>query len=39
MWACIDWYGHERRLKVLKGASLFQRIKFIHDWQSSGVDE
>ena len=32
-WACIDWYGHERHLKVLKGASLFQRIKFIHDWQ------
>jgi hypothetical protein len=24
--------GH---LKVLKGASLFQRIKFIHDWQST----
>jgi hypothetical protein len=25
--------GWERHLKVLKGASLFQRIKFIHDWQ------
>ena len=32
-WACIDWYTHERHLKVLKGACLFQRLKFIHDWQ------
>ena len=32
-WACIDWYSHERHLKVLKGACLFQRLKFIHDWQ------
>jgi hypothetical protein len=32
-WACVDWYSHERHLKVLKGACLFQRLKFIHDWQ------
>ena len=32
-WACIDWYSHERHLKVLNGASLYQRLKFIHDWQ------
>ena len=29
--AYIDWYGHERHLQILKGASRFQRIKFIHD--------
>jgi hypothetical protein len=33
MWSCIDWYSHERHLKVLNGASLYQRLKFIHDWQ------
>ena len=33
MYACIDWYSHEHNLKVLKGACLFQRLKFIHDWQ------
>ena len=32
-WACVDWYSHERHLKVLKGACLFQRLKFIYDWQ------
>jgi len=32
-WSWIDWYSHERHLKVLKGACLFQRLKFIHDWQ------
>ena len=32
-WSCIDWYSHERHLKVLNGASLYQRLKFIHDWQ------
>ena len=32
-WACVDWYSHERHLKVLQGACLFQRLKFIHDWQ------
>jgi hypothetical protein len=32
-WAWIDWYCHERHLKVLKGTCLFQRLKFIHDWQ------
>jgi hypothetical protein len=29
----IDWYSHERHLKVLNGASLYQRLKFIHNWQ------
>jgi len=34
MWSCIDWYySHERHLKVLNGASLYQWLKFIHDWQ------
>jgi hypothetical protein len=32
-WSWIDWYSHERYLKVLKGACLSQRLKFIHDWQ------
>ena len=32
-WACIDWYTHERHLKALKRACLFQRLKFIHGWQ------
>jgi hypothetical protein len=32
-WSLIDWYSHERHLKVLKGACLYQRPKFIHDWQ------
>ena len=32
-WSWIDWYSHERHLKVLKGACLYQRLKFIHDWQ------
>jgi hypothetical protein len=32
-WAWIDWYSHERHLKLLQGACLFQRLKFIHDWQ------
>jgi hypothetical protein len=32
-WSCIDWYSHKRHLKVLNGASLYQRLKFIHDWQ------
>jgi hypothetical protein len=31
--AWIDWYSHERHLKVLQGACFFQRLKFIHDWQ------
>jgi hypothetical protein len=31
-WLWIDWYSHELHLKVLKGACLFQRLKFIHDW-------
>ena len=30
---CIDWYGQICLLKVLKGTSRFQRIKFIYDWQ------
>ena len=30
-WSCIDWYSHERHLKVLNGACLYQRLKFIHD--------
>jgi hypothetical protein len=33
MWLCIDWYSHGRHLQVLNGASLYQRLKFIHDWQ------
>jgi hypothetical protein len=32
-WSWIDWYSHERHLKVLKGACLYQRLKFTHDWQ------
>ena len=32
-WSWIDWYSHERHLKVLKAACLYQRLKFIHDWQ------
>jgi hypothetical protein len=32
-WSWIGWYSHERHLKVLKGACLFQRLKFIHDCQ------
>ena len=28
-WSWIDWYSHERNLKVLKGACLYQRLKFI----------
>jgi hypothetical protein len=32
-WSCIDWYSHERHLKVLNGACLYQRLKFIHNWQ------
>jgi hypothetical protein len=33
MWSCIDWYSHEHHLKVLNRASLYQQLKFIHDWQ------
>jgi hypothetical protein len=32
-WSLIDWYSHERHLKVLNGACLYHRLKFIHDWQ------
>jgi hypothetical protein len=33
-WSWIDWYSHERHLKVvLKVACLYQQLKFIHDWQ------
>jgi hypothetical protein len=32
-WSWIDWYSHERHLKVLKAACLYQRLKFIHEWQ------
>ena len=31
-WSLIDWYSHERHLKVLNGACLYQRLKFINDW-------
>ena len=30
-WSLIDWYSHERHLKVLNGACLYQRLRFIHD--------
>ena len=33
-WSWIDWYSHERHLKVLKGrACLHQLLNFIQDWQ------
>jgi hypothetical protein len=32
-WSCIDWYSHTRHLQILNGACLYQRLKFIHDWQ------
>ena len=38
-WSSIDWYSHERNLKVLKGTCLFQRLKFIHDWQPTNSNK